>query len=64
MFASRAQIWVLVRSLAMRSFETKLSVVPGRKCLGQVMADWVDILIWGVWVGTVDRSFLVVVGDV
>jgi hypothetical protein len=29
---------------AMRSLETKFEVVPGRKWVGQVMADWVDIL--------------------
>jgi hypothetical protein len=62
MLANRAQIWVLVRSLAMRSFETKLSVVPGRKCCGQLIADWVAMLMdefvigygllsfWQIWV--------------
>jgi hypothetical protein len=48
--------------LAMRSFETKLSVVPGRKCCGQLIADWVAMLMdefvigygllsfWQIWV--------------
>jgi len=45
MLASRAQICVLVKSLAMRSLETKLSVVPGRKCDGQLIADWVVMLL-------------------
>jgi hypothetical protein len=41
----RAQICVEVRFLAMRSFETKLSVVPGRKCEGKVIEDWVAIVV-------------------
>lgn len=44
MFARRAQICVEVMSLAMRSLETKLSVVPGRKWSGNVMEDCVTIV--------------------
>jgi hypothetical protein len=44
MLARSAQICVLVRSLAMRSLDTKLSVVPGVKCEGNVIEDWVAIL--------------------
>lgn len=44
MLARRAQICVLVMSFAMRSLETKLSVVPGLKCSGQVIADCVDMI--------------------
>lgn len=37
----RDQIWEEEREGAMTSLETKLSVVPGRKADGQIMADWV-----------------------
>ena len=43
MLESSAQICEEVRSFAMRSLETKLSVVPGRKCDGHSMDDWEDI---------------------
>ena len=43
MSASFAQIWEEVRSFAITSLVMKLSVVPGRKCLGQMMADWVGL---------------------
>jgi len=38
----RDQIWVEVREGAITSLETKLSVVPGRKADGQIMADCVE----------------------
>lgn len=44
MLARSAQICVEVRLWAMRSLETKFEVVPGRKCGGKDMADWVAIL--------------------
>jgi hypothetical protein len=58
MLANRAQIWVLVRSFAMRSFETKLSVVPGRNCSGQLIADWVAMLMDESVIGYGLLSFL------
>lgn len=43
MLASRDQICVEVMLRAMRSLDTKLEVVPGVKCDGKMMADWVAI---------------------
>lgn len=43
-YLERSHICVLVMSFAMRSLDTKLSVVPGWKCLGQMMDDCVAIL--------------------
>lgn len=43
MLASWAQIWVALMSLAITSLEVKLSVVPGWKCSGQMMADCFDV---------------------
>jgi hypothetical protein len=48
---------VLVTSLAMRSLDTKLSVVPGMKCEGNVMEDWLAIFgdaVCGKGVGRMD----------
>jgi hypothetical protein len=52
MLASRDQICVEVMLRAMRSLDTKLEVVPGVKCGGKAMADWVAIFLrsnfwWG-----------------
>ena len=48
MLASRDQICVEVMLRAMRSLDTKLEVVPGVKCGGKVMADWVAIFLGGI----------------
>lgn len=45
MSARKDQIWDAVREAAEVSLETKLSVVPGRNLVGQVMAGAVVIVV-------------------
>lgn len=39
-------MWVAEMFCAMTSLVMKLSVVPGQKCLGQMIEDWVVIVGW------------------